>query len=404
MGPALLLCSVLPSAAVAGTDSLSTTASLHTQSTLARNPPNHVLYATDSDMMTNVIGREAVTWRPARQVAVEANAYCLITGVADKTSPLQILINSQDATNRNALLENHWMSGDMVDGQWAIDRLNVQANIGATKIAAGRMAINMSVMALFTPNDIFAPFRPYNYYREYKPGVDAIRLDRGIGAKSQLSLIGVAGYTPAPANTDPTPQNHRYSPQLSSGLLRGNTTVGGFELAAFGGQHGLYDIYGGSLQGGWRQVGLKAEAARRSLRQGVYRASELVLGLDWRPTATLLLQIEQFYHGSGYARAADYVKLENDPQRPTQYVGRQYSGFGALYDISPLVKAKTLATYNIGDKSAILAANVTYSVAENAEFAATMLVPGGRGSATKEVQSEFGTYPRVLTIESSIYW
>jgi hypothetical protein len=72
----------------------------------------------------------------------------------------------------------------------------------------------------FSPNDFFAPFTADTFYREYKAGVDAVRLDINLGTLSQLTLIGALTYDEA-----------RFNSERNRSVARLNTSVGLWQVA-----------------------------------------------------------------------------------------------------------------------------------------------------------------------------
>ncbi len=83
-----------------------------------------------------------------------------------------------------------------------IDRLVLTAHHGSFDLAVGRQPINLASTLIFTPHDVFAPFSPLDFFRAYKPGVDAIRLDYETlwedapVTSLRASVIAAAGFAP----------------------------------------------------------------------------------------------------------------------------------------------------------------------------------------------------------------
>ena len=71
--------------------------------------------------------------------------------------------------------------------------------LGWGDLTAGRQAITFGKAYFWNPLDVFFPFDSSQIDREYKPGVDALRIDVPLGAFSGLNLVGAAGRTDAKA-------------------------------------------------------------------------------------------------------------------------------------------------------------------------------------------------------------
>lgn len=82
-----------------------------------------------------------------------------------------------------------------------IDRLALSWHPGLVDITVGRQPINLANTMLFTPHDVFAPFSPLDFFRAYKPGVDALKIEHemmfgGPISSVRTAVIAAAGYFP----------------------------------------------------------------------------------------------------------------------------------------------------------------------------------------------------------------
>ena len=83
-----------------------------------------------------------------------------------------------------------------------IDRLVLKWHPGPVDVAVGRQPINLATTMIFTPHDVFAPFSPLDFFRAYKPGVDAVQLHKEVLLEGRVrsiraSVIGAMGYQPS---------------------------------------------------------------------------------------------------------------------------------------------------------------------------------------------------------------
>lgn len=378
---------------------------VRTVASFSENPNNKDLYGYDSETSNKALVREALQVPLSDGWKAELNVYALLLGSTDKGSASTALQSGTEERNRSPKLERRWHSSHKLDGFLTVDRFNVRGSFAGTELAAGRFPIDTSTTAIFTPNDFFAPYRPFNYYREYKPGVDALRIDRAIGPTGQLSAFGVAGYeSEAKIDRVGKPKERRYGAAESSVLARAAYTLSGVEGAVLAGRHGHYDVAGFTLQGEAGALGLKAEGHQRKHRDKPLDAAELAAGFDFRPMPSLLLQFEQFFNGAGYGSVPEYERVKVDEDPPIYFLGRNYSGLGAAYELTPLVNLKGMLIGNLTDNSALISTNVVYAVASNAEVSASLLLPRGKGPAGETLRSEYGSFPTIFTLETGLYW
>ena len=65
------------------------------------------------------------------------------------------------------------------------DRLSLTFRAPSLDITLGRQAISFGTGRIFTPFDLVAPFSPAVLDSQYKPGIDALRVDGYIGMSGQ---------------------------------------------------------------------------------------------------------------------------------------------------------------------------------------------------------------------------
>jgi hypothetical protein len=287
---------------------------------------------------------------------------------------------------------------------FAIDRFNVRFSLDRFDLTVGRQAINLATTFYFTPNDFFAPFGATTFYRVYKPGVDAARLEVRLGELSQLSFFEVLGYDPD--SSEPSGWSGSPSPGRSSHLARASANLMGFELALLGGRVARKAVAGASLQGelfGW--LGLRAEghhADPDSAERDAY--GELTVGVEHRFESSLELRLEWFHHGAGAASARDYGVIPTPGETAELYLGRQYIAFNIGYEFSPLLTAQFLPVSNLADGSYLLAFYSVYSLSDESELSFSFTVPSGRKPDGGGIRSEFGLYPVSASLELRTYF
>ncbi|MDX8410773.1 MAG: hypothetical protein R8K46_02720 [Mariprofundaceae bacterium] len=293
------------------------------------------------------------------------------------------------------------------DGRQAhvfFDRLNMQYASGRLNIKAGRQPINLAATFYFTPNDFFAPFAAQAFFRAYKPGVDAIRIDTQWGELSQLSLFAVLGYeqhTLSDSGWSSRPDDTR-----ASYLARGSFVLGDFEWAVLGGVVRKGQIVGGDFQGElFEWLGVRGEG-HVTFPDSPLQSSftEFSVGLEHRWESSLTLRMEQFYHGGGAASVNEYSAALLSISTQATYLARHYTALGAAYEITPLLNADIMAIHNWVDDSSLLALYAVYSLADESELALGANLPLGDEPLGPAIRSEFGLYPWSFNIELRVYF
>lgn len=272
-------------------------------------------------------------------------------------------------------------------------------------VTIGRQPINLATSAFFTPNDFFAPFSAETFFRLYKPGVDAARLDIQFGELSGATLVGVLGYE---HGTDPRADDP-IRIGASSWVAQGRSTLGPVELSVLAGHVQSQSVLGGGIQGEiFEALGIRGEG------HFVLETAKLEVsfGVEHRFDSSLFLRAEFFYHGAGAPSSKAYFDVERSGQDSTEstvsalpYLGRYYGALGASYELSALTLVDLVALTNLRDGSALLSFQLTYSLLDEAEAVVQGALPIGRKTSARDIApSEFRLYPAQATVELRLYF
>ncbi len=224
--------------------------------------------------------------------------------------------------------------------------------------------------------------------------MDAASLDWQWGELSQLSVYTVLNY-PEDATHLGRRQN---SPNWSdtSVLARASTLLDNFEWAILAGKDQSDDIVGLDFQGElFEWLGVRGEGHIRFPDEpGLSRDAKFSLGLEHRFENTLTLRIEQFYQRSGAGNEHAY-SLSNQATSHSYYLARNYTAFGA---------SDAVWIYNHLDTSSLLALYTTYSLSDESELSMGVNLAFGEQPHNGVINSEFGTYPKSLSLEYRVYF
>ncbi len=354
---------------------------------VSRNPDSPALYAVRDDGTLAAEGRLIVSGRAGPHLALDFNGH--LSGSYAGSDQRK----TADVERSGAL---QWTLRDERRGaaRFAIDQLFLTLSAGRFDLRAGRQPIGLATCFYFTPNDFFAPFAAQNFYRVYKPGVDAARLDLRLGELSQLSLITALGYAADPAGAN------GYAGAADGGggstIARAAATFARFEWALLGGKIKDDTVIGGSLQGelfSW--LGLRAEGHRRESVAAAW--TEIAGGIEHRFPNSLTVRYEHFHNGAGAFSPAAY-------RLGSPYPGREYGAFGFSYEFTPLLTGQLLVLANWNDGSRALALYGVYSLGDESELALGVSVPRGEPAMAAAAQSEYGSYPLSAYINFRVYF
>lgn len=311
---------------------------------------------------------------------------------------------------------DYWEEGT-VNGELGVDRLALNFSADPVHISAGRLPFNYAVMRIFTPNDFFAPFSATAINTVYKPGVDALAVNVATGMLSTVEVAAVMGYADndAPAWSE------------SALLARAATVLWSFEWALLGGKLSERWIAGASIQGEAGPLGLRAEGHAgfpdRDGRSGIDDLDgdgdqdiygRIAAGLDvlfeWHNAS---VGAEYLFQSDGAANHADYLaraaRLFPDD---LIFLGRHYVGLSAGMELIPILRAGLIGMLNAEDRSGLAALTFIYSIADEADFVAGVMVPWGRApevtapppNLALDINSEFGAMPLTAFLESRFYF
>ena len=281
------------------------------------------------------------------------------------------------------------IDGNDLLGVAELDRLNLRWEHRAFDLVAGRQAITWGVNYFWPVLDLFAPFAPQQVDRDYKAGVDAVRVTIPTGSFSEVEVI-TAG------------QGRRLPDDLSvASLARPHT--GTTDFGFMGGRFHRDTVAGAFVTGDVRGVGLQAEVAftdsgdPADLQIDRERFVRATLGFLRLLTPRLTLVGEASWNGfgaddpSGYRRIAQADRVHRGE---IASLGRAYSGLSLGWQLHPLWTLSEAVLVNWRDDSVLLQSFADWSLSNtvSVQFGASVgfgsdLGPGG------QIRSEYGAVP-----------
>jgi len=273
-----------------------------------------------------------------------------------------------------------------------IDRAAVTVLAGPLEATVGRQVVSWASTLFLTPADPFTPFDPTDPFREFRAGIDALRIRWYPGPFSDIDVVV-------------RPTRGADDDQLTA-LVRAKTNWKGWDLSAWGGA--LFDRGAAAAQlfgslGSWA---VRSEVSVRDEESGTILRT--ALGVDRRlmiADRDLYLVIEYQHDGFGAGDGELLEVLSSTPARrgELQVFSRNALATQTSLAVNPLVNIDLLALWSLTDGSLLLGPGLTWS----ASSSATIRLGGFLGAGEESdgsLESEFGDTPAVAYLSASLYF
>ena len=322
-------------------------------------------------------------------------------------------------------------NGSGKDGQVLafVDRFVFRKSFGDVDVSIGRQAVTFGKAYFWNPLDVFRPFAAEQVNRDYKAGVDAVRLDWELDSFSGITVVSVLGQEVDPLGAPIGRDREANADTYGSALIgRYATYVDGWDIALQGGK-----VYGG-LQIGAAAVGeisvvqVRLEGAyfdarrvpqgpaltvRDSVRQLFTDHFQAVFGAGYRWPNTLQIDGEYFYNGAGVPDD-QLAGLFRVAVGASQQINRHLVGLRSSYEITPILIGNLTAIHGVSDDSGLVQGQLVWSLSDETDFLFTGSAGYGRQplagpltfprSLTRIPQSEFGALRGALAVELRTYF
>ena len=312
-----------------------------------------------------------------------------------------------------------WYEGSKSLASLWLDRFNLKAALAKADITVGRQPITFGKAYFWNPLDIFLPFDPRQFDRDYKPGVDGLRMDIPLGSFNGFNLVAVPGRELDSSGKYVDHGTFNASWYGSALLGRTFTTLQGWDLAIQGGKvYGGYQL-GGGLVGEIGPMETRLEAAYFWAQDSESLPSPLegdlvedgftgVIGFGHRFENSLTFEIEHFYNGAGDSNDLDgsFVRFASGN---ILQMSRNVSGFLISYEFEPIITGQFTALYSWDDPSAQIQPIITWSPSSNTELIVGASInfgdhPDTDASGQVKLKSEFGTFPDFYFLQFKVYF
>lgn len=287
------------------------------------------------------------------------------------------------------------------------DRLLLSYEWSQYRLTLGRQAISFGQGRVFTPLDRVSPFSPASVDREYKPGVDALRLDGYWGIAGEWTVIGA--------------QRGDFELDQSVFGAKIRDAFGDWDLALFGLWVGGDQVVGLSTAGPIGELSLYSDfsytwraqsgaLAKADLARGeTVPFIRAVLGGDWS-WATHgggRLNLEFAFLGDGLSASQSYLSAASDPRllRGERWLlGQRYLALSAMQSLTPLVSGSLAIITNLQDPSTLIGPALAWSISDEVSAQLGGYLGAGKGLRNLAPQSELGVLSWLTFVMMSAHY
>ncbi|MBD3368714.1 MAG: hypothetical protein GF405_11175 [Candidatus Eisenbacteria bacterium] len=372
---------------------------------VARAPADTVLYPKRWSGTNLWRLRLMATLRPASSVRLEV-AYEqrleVASGDAGLLGASTFLPSESPPPYRIEPLQDELVeSGTSLMYEHELDRALVSLSVGRLDVSLGRQAVGWGRGVLFSAVDIFAPFTPLQSEREWRRGVDAVRV--GAPVTHAISLEGVAAFGEDVDASAFALRLYGFLGDLDTEVVAGRR----FE-DLFAGASVSVPLFGAELHG--------EAAVYRTPEPFAERANELVLkavaGGSYSFNAGRGVCVLGEYHYSGFgAGDTDELSywllldgvLERILRGDLQILGRHAAALQATYGLGAPLSWSLLVVANPVDGSGVAAPGFTWTATDHVTLSGSLYLPFGEESEDGRLMSEYGATPRTGLLTLSFY-
>ena len=373
------------------------------------HPYDHILMPPSDTAQAFVDGRLKLDWTISDAISIEAH-HVVTAGTPQYQTQLQLELAQMgveiEDTASTMMTGVGLQAPEAIELSWRLedsdlflqgrtDRLFAQATIGQSTIRLGRQAVSFGHGMVFNPMDLVQPFSIATIDNEYKPGVDAVRVERYFGMTGQIT--GVVAYAGS------------WDVEGLTAVMNANGTIGWTDISVFGGMVRSDRVVGTGVASSIGAVGLHSDVTLtlpKSDDEDPFVRS--TTGAFWRPFNTSSVTMEYYYQSLGSEKAADYLEFAQSDRyaRGELWVmGQHYLALAWAQEITALSSGNIAVIGNLVDASALLSPSISLSVSDEVQLVAGGFVGVGEQPKTTSVtevlinpdalqfNSEFGMMP-----------
>ena len=261
------------------------------------------------------------------------------------------------------------LSVDLVDDgqqltQVRADRFLLATSFHDFTLTLGRQAITLGQGRAFTPLDRLAPFSPTSIDQQYKPGLDAVRLDFWWGVAGQASII--AAY------------RQSWNREGMAYVMTAQDHFGGWDIQLVLGEFQKDRLVGLSTAGSIGQVSIFGDFAwtwahpdlNYTGDQASFGRASLGMSWGWSQGGGGQVSAEVYWQGDGADDVHLYLAETQDPRflrGERWFLGRYYSMISIQQALTPLFTSTLSLLNNLEDGSGLVGTTIIWSVKQDVD-------------------------------------
>ncbi len=287
-----------------------------------------------------------------------------------------------------------------------LDRAFAAAHLGRTEITIGRQAIGWGRGVLFSAVDIFAPFSPLESDREWRRGIDAVRVGTPLSDLISLEVVAAFGE----------------SRETSAFVGRMRGYLGNVDGEVIFGKRREDFVYAATASLPVLDAELHGEVVlfktpEESPNCGAFGRDDLiaktVIGGSYSFELGIELYLMAEYHHSGFGvrdikdfetRLEDEELKERFIRGDAQILGRHAGVVQAAYGIGGVSPFNISWIFSPVDGSGIFVPTVSWIFSDNVTLVANAYLPYGAEPEDGEIQSEYGGAPVSGLLQIGFYF
>lgn len=287
-----------------------------------------------------------------------------------------------------------------------IDRAQVTIRPDWGTVTIGRQAIGYGRSVMFSAVDVFAPFSPAEVDREWRRGVDAVRVEYQTSSLSSLDVTSVVGRS--------------WDDSALLGRFRGY--VGDIDGELIAGKRGRDAMFAATMSAVLGEAAVHGEAAlfhtpEKWPDSGLFKdkhwVGKLVLGASYTFDIGngLTMFGEYHYSGFGLKDVSDIIQRTRSPEYTkrllrgdSQILGQHALGVQASYPINDVLSGGLLLLESLTDGSGLVSPSLIWTASETATLTVHAFLPWGATPQNTTIRSEYGTSGESLFVQLSLYF
>jgi len=282
-----------------------------------------------------------------------------------------------------------WNGGGSLNARLRLDRFSYSKDFGPYTFTLGRQAITLGKGNSFSVLDVLNPFSPQSLDATYKPGIDALRIEKIMGDTGGMEIIITSGSNQGRENI----------------ISKYRKLMGRVDTELILGEFRQRKMAGLSLEGEISDLGILTELGliERDMRSDAYfngggnYALAAVLGLSKRLSSEDTVSLSYLYHELG---AKNLIQLNQSflhgplVDKWLWNSSRQYLRFSLIKKLDSLKTLLSSLQYNLEDESVFFQPGISYNLASDLDLSVFAWKGFGKQSQITRAgvirQSEFG--------------